>query len=147
MRTLGIDHGEKRIGLAVSDPLGLIAHGLPTLKRSGAEADLAAIGEIIAKQNVTEIVVGLPKNMDDTLGPEAKRAMDFARALRDRFGLPVHLVDERLTSAQAERSLIEADVPRKERKGKTDRIAAQLILQIHLDRKAKGRSKSDETPG
>ncbi|NOZ22276.1 MAG: Holliday junction resolvase RuvX [Planctomycetes bacterium] len=143
MRILGIDHGERRIGLAISDPLGLIAHGLPTLKRSHEEGDFAAIGEIIADQSVTEIVVGLPKNMDDSIGPEAKRAMDFAQKLRERFDLPVHMVDERLTTAQAERSLIEADVSRKKRKGKIDRIAAQLILQIHLDQWS--RTKRRET--
>ena len=135
MRILGIDHGEKRIGMAISDPLGVAAHGLPTLERSGEEVDLKSIGEVIAEKDVDEIVVGLPKNMDDSLGDEAKRAMAFAEKLKQRFSVPVHMVDERLTSARAERSLRQANVPREKRKGKTDRIAAQLILQSYLDRK------------
>lgn len=135
MRVLGIDHGEKRIGLAISDPLGIAAHGLPTLHRTGAAADLDAIGRLISEHGVEEIVVGLPKNMDDTLGEEAKKAMVFAEELRARFLRPVHLVDERLTTVRAHRSMDEANVPRKKRPAKMDMVAAQLILQSHLDRR------------
>jgi len=143
MRILGIDHGEKRIGLALSDPLGITAQGLPTLERRDEEADLAAIGDLISQHAVEDVVVGLPKNMDGTIGEQAERAMAFAEKLRARFGVAVHLIDERLTSVRAERVLREAEVSRKKMRGKSDRIAAQLILQAYLDRADKAASDTD----
>jgi len=132
MRTLGIDHGEKRIGLAVSDALGIAAHGLPTLENRSPQETIAAIRRIIAERNISEIVVGLPLNMDGSKGPQAQAALAFADSLRP-LGLPVHLVDERLTSERARRTLRESGLARSKQRRRVDRMAAQFILQTHLD--------------
>lgn len=133
MRILGIDLGEKRVGLAVSDPLGLTAQGLSTIEHKGTNALLDVIGEVIAERQVAEIVVGLPRNMDGSIGPKAEEAESFADRLRERFGLPVHMVDERLTTVRAEREMLRADLSRKKRQKRIDRMAAQFILQQFLD--------------
>lgn len=139
MRILGVDYGEAVIGLAVSEETGRIAQGLWALRRRGgpggreAADHMEAIAEIAQGREVGEIVVGLPKNMDGTLGPAAQAAQAFAQALGSRTGLPVHLWDERLTTRQAERAMIAAGVRRNKRRAALDVAAATLILQGFLD--------------
>lgn len=135
MRTLCIDYGEKRIGLAISDPLGLTAQGLPTLIRRDEKTDMLKLSEIINEKDVNEIVIGLPRNMDGTLGKKAEEVLRFAELLKSRFSLPVHTVDERLSTVRAHRSMLEGDLSRKKRGKRVDMIAAQLILQCYLDSK------------
>ncbi|HHT9125721.1 MAG TPA: Holliday junction resolvase RuvX [Candidatus Brocadiia bacterium] len=137
MRILCIDYGEKRLGLAVSDPLGLTAQGLPTLIRQDEKSDMLKLSEIINEKVVNEIVIGLPKNMNGTLGKKAEEVLKFVEFLKSRFSLPVHTVDERLSTVRAHRSMLEGDLSRKKRGKRVDMIAAQLILQSYLDRKNK----------
>lgn len=132
-RVLGIDLGERRIGLAVSDELGLVAQGLPTLSRLSFEEDVAALGGIIRKYEVQEVVIGCPRNMDGTWGEEAEKASAFAQELERAFGVRTVLWDERLTTRAAERLLIEASVRRRKRRQVVDQVAAVLILQGFLD--------------
>jgi putative Holliday junction resolvase len=132
-RTLGIDLGDRAVGLALSDPLGLTAQGLPTMECKGARADVATLQRIVAEHEVTRVVVGLPRNMNGSEGPRAQKSRAFARKLRDAIALPVFLWDERLSTKEAERILIAADVSRERRKGLIDRLAAQVILQGYLD--------------
>lgn len=133
-RILGVDYGRRRIGLAVSDGLGLTAQGLDTLAvRSGTEA-VEAVARIAVEHKVEEVVVGMPLNMDGSAGPMALDAEGFAAAVAGRTGLPVVRWDERLTSVAAERAVREMDLRTRGRKGVVDRIAAVLILQGYLDR-------------
>jgi putative holliday junction resolvase len=134
MKTLAVDWGRVRIGLAVSDDLGLTAQGMGTFPRLSETQALDAIATQVDALGVEAIVVGLPRNMDGTDGPSADAARAFARALRDRFGLPVHLWDERLTTRAAERMLVDAGVRRRARRDRVDQVAATLILQGFLDR-------------
>ncbi len=134
MRILGIDPGEVRLGLAVSDELGLTAQGLPTWVSRGRSADLAHFRSLVKELDVAELVVGLPRNMNGTLGPRAEAARELARDLRDTLGLPVTLWDERLTTQAATRALTEAGLSRRRRRGRVDAVAAALILQGYLDR-------------
>ena len=140
MPTLAIDYGERRIGLAVSDPLDLLAHGLPTIDTRKCGDPIEAIGEVAADHDVTEILLGLPKNLDGTLGPAAQKVEAFADELRERLGIEVVLVDERLTTAQAHSRMKQAGMKRKQRAQRADRIAAQILLQSYLDRKKRGTS-------
>lgn len=133
---MGLDYGDRQIGVAVSDELGWTAQGLTVLRNSGDDRVLNDIAKLIAEWNVAELVVGLPKNMNGTIGPRARLVMDFAEELRKIVTIPVHLWDERLTTMSAQRTLIEADVSRKKRKGIVDRIAAALILQNYMDAKS-----------
>jgi putative Holliday junction resolvase len=135
-RYLGIDLGERRVGLAVSDELGLVAQGLPTLKRKGARAELAQLGELIQRLGVEEVIVGYPRNLDGTLGEGAEKASAFARELEQAFPVRTILWDERLTTKAAERFLIETGMRRKRRREVVDQVAAVLILQGYLDRLA-----------
>ena len=135
MRVMGLDYGDKTIGVAISDELGLTAQALEVIKRTTIEKDMERLREIIAEYKVSEIVVGLPKNMDASIGPRGEKSVMFAGRLREAFGLPVHLWDERLTTASAERALLEADVSRKKRKQVIDKLAASLILQSFMDSK------------
>lgn len=137
-KILGIDLGRVRIGLAVSDELGLTAQGLPSLGRGRPEADLGAIRAVIERERVEAVVVGLPRNMDGSLGPAAQAAEAFAADLRRSLGLPVALWDERLTTRAADRMLVEAGVRRARRRQVVDRVAAALILQGYLDRRQAG---------
>jgi len=136
-RLLGLDVGDKTIGVAVSDELGWTAQGLETIKRQSKEKDLTRIQEWIAKYQIGGIVVGLPKNMNGTIGPRAEICQAFARFLEERTSLPVYLWDERLTTMAAERMLISADVSRQKRKNVIDKMAATLILQGYLDAKSR----------
>ena len=133
MRILGIDLGERTLGLAVSDPEGILAGALITLRRSGNAKDLEALAGVLAEQEVGEIVVGLPLNMNGSRGPQAEKAEAFAQLLRERFRLPVHLWDERLSTVAAERVLLEADLSRRKRKKKIDQVAAAFFLQGFLE--------------
>jgi len=133
MRILAIDYGKKRFGLAISDPLGLTAQGLPTLVSQGRKCDLEKIKEIVGSKGVEKIVVGLPRKMDGTIGQAAKEVLTFVEELRRHLGLPVITWDERLTTKRAEREMISADLSRAKRKSRQDKIAAQFILQNFLD--------------
>ena len=132
-RILGLDFGERRIGVAISDALELTAQGVSVLERRTAEADLDAVRALVAQQGVQTIVVGLPLTLKGERGPQAQRAMAFAQRLREALGVPVELVDERLTTVQGERALLETGSSRRKRKQVIDRVAAQLILQHYLD--------------
>lgn len=136
-RLLGLDVGDKTIGVAVSDELGWTAQGVETIKRQSREKDLARIKELIARYQVGAIVVGLPKNMNGTIGPRAELCQAFGKLLEERTSLPVHMWDERLTTMAAERMLISADVSRQKRKTVIDKMAATLILQGYLDAKSR----------
>lgn len=141
-RYLGIDFGTRRIGVAVSDELGLTAQALPTLEPTTEEEALRAIRGFIDQYGVLEVVVGLPKNMNGTLGPAAEAALAFAKRLEEGGATKVTMWDERLTSRAAERLLIEADVSRAKRKRRVDQMAAVLILQGFLDRRCHQRERS-----
>jgi putative Holliday junction resolvase len=139
MKILGLDGGEKTIGVAVSDELGWTAQPVATLRRAGLARDLEALGEIAREHGVAEVVVGHPLNMDGSAGPSARAAEAFAEEVGDALGLPVHLWDERLSTVAAERVLLEADLSRQKRRKVIDRLAAAFILQGYLDRRAKER--------
>ncbi len=132
-----MDYGDRRIGVAVSDELGWTAQGVDTVEKRRDEGELVKIAELVQQYEVEEIVVGLPKNMNGTIGPRGEICMDFAEKLRGQLELPVHLWDERLTTVSAHRTLLEADVSRGKRKQVVDRMAAVLILQNYLDAKTK----------
>lgn len=140
-RVLGLDPGSRTIGVAVSDELHLAAHGLASIAAHPVAGAVDAVKSLVRQYTVGLIVVGLPINMDGTLGPSAEAARDFARRLEDVLPGRVCLSDERLTTVQAERTLLEADVSRSRRKGLRDRLAAVLILQNHLDRE---RARDDD---
>ncbi|HER23858.1 MAG TPA: Holliday junction resolvase RuvX [Candidatus Atribacteria bacterium] len=135
MRILGIDLGEKRIGISVSDELGITAQGLPTINSISPIEDLKSIKEIIDQYKVTKIILGLPKNMNGSLGRQAQKAISFAEILKSSFQLPVELEDERLSTSKAEKFLIENNRSRKKRKKVIDKMSAVIILQSFLDRK------------
>jgi putative pre-16S rRNA nuclease len=133
-RVLGLDVGSKRIGMAVSDALGITAQGLETLQRRNKRLDFAALGRVIREHEVREIVVGLPLRMSGAEGTQAERMQAFAEDLRKTFRLPVHLWDERLTSAEANRLLRETELSIEKRGKAVDRMAAVLILQGWMER-------------
>lgn len=132
-RILGLDVGSKTIGLAVSDPLGITAQGLETIRRKNKRTDLEQLQNVIRKYEVRELVVGYPLRMSGAEGLQAEKMQRFAEELRQRFQIPVHLWDERLSSAQANRLLRETEMSIKRRGEVVDRIAAVLILQSWMD--------------
>jgi len=132
-RILGLDVGARRIGIAVTDPLGITAQGLETLQRKNKRCDLEYFKNLIQNYEVKEIVVGLPLRMSGVEGTQAEKIRAFADDLRKRFNLPVHLWDERLTSAEANRLLRETDLSIEKRGKAVDRMAAILILQSWMD--------------
>lgn len=132
-RILGLDVGSKTIGLAVSDPLGISAQGLETIRRKNKRTDFEQLAQVIQKYEIGELVVGYPLRMSGLEGAQAEKMQRFAAELRQRFELPVHLWDERLTSAQANRLLRETDMSIKRRSEVVDRMAAILILQSWMD--------------
>lgn len=139
MRIIGLDYGTKTVGVAISDALGITAQPVETITRkeeNKLRQTLARIEQIIVEQEVTEIVVGLPKMMDNSEGERAKACKEFAENLERRTGLKVTMWDERLTTVSAEKSLIESGVRREDRKAVIDQIAAVFILQGYLDYKA-----------
>ena len=138
MRILGLDYGSRTVGVAVSDPLGLTAQGVETIwreKENHLRRTLSRIEEIIGEYSVTEIVLGYPTNMNNSVGERALKSLEFRQMLERRTGLPVVMWDERLSTAEAERTLMEAQVRRENRKQYLDQMAAVLILQGYLDRR------------
>jgi putative Holliday junction resolvase len=133
MRIMGIDFGTKRIGVAMSDELLLTAQGLDTIQRKDIKGDLAIIKGIVDKDAVSEVIVGLPLNMKGTYSEKTREAVSFAGELEKMVGVPVKTWDERLTSMQADRAMLEGDMSRAKRRKLSDRLAAQLILQSYLD--------------
>ena len=136
MRILGLDYGSKTVGVAVSDPLGITAQGLETIERkeeNKLRKTLARIEELCREYDVEKIVLGLPKNMNNTLGDRAQVSEEFREMLERRTALPVVMWDERLTTVMAERVLMENKVRREDRKKYIDKIAAVIILQSYLD--------------
>lgn len=133
MRILSLDVGKKKIGIAISGPLGITSQGLDTLFRKNKKNDLERLKKIIRDMDVSKLVVGLPLNMDGTTGAAAEGVYDFVEKLKKEIELPVEFWDERLTTMEANRILLKADLSRKKRKSLDDKIAAQLILQSYLD--------------
>ena len=133
MRILGLDVGTKRIGIAICDELGWTAQGIRTLHRSNGQSDLGEIRDIAREYGVEKIVVGLPRNMNGSLGPQAEMTLGFVRELREILEVPIITWDERLSTVEATKMLIRADLSRKKRRGKVDMTAAILILQSYLD--------------
>ena len=145
MRILGLDYGSKTVGVAVSDPLGFTAQGVEIIRRKSENKmrqTLARIEELIAQYQVEEIVLGLPKNMNNTLGDRAEKSLELKETLERRTGLPVVMWDERLTTVSANRVLMETGVRRENRKEHVDEIAAVFTLQGYLDYLA---NKNEET--
>ncbi|WP_160034450.1 Holliday junction resolvase RuvX [Paenibacillus sp. An7] len=136
MKILGLDYGDRRIGVALSDAFGWTAQGLEVIERRREGDEIVRITELVKMNEVSEIVVGLPKNMNGTVGPRGEICIEFAETLRETLDLPVHLWDERLSTVSAERTLVDADVSRKKRKKVVDKMAASLILQNYLDAKS-----------
>lgn len=132
-RILGLDIGDKRIGIAVSDELGITAQGLETLHRTALEKDISKLLEIINKWSIQRIVVGLPRNMNGTYGPQAEKVKDFAERILSEGVPEIVYWDERLTTAAAERVLLEGNISRIKRKNSIDKLAAVMILQGYLD--------------
>lgn len=137
MRTMGLDVGSKTVGIAISDALGWTAQGIETVKvdEGAGQFGMERIRELVKEYEVSGFVVGFPKNMNNTVGPRAVASQDYAELLKQTFGFPVALWDERLTTMAAERVLIDADVSRKKRKTVIDKMAAIMILQGYLDSK------------
>ncbi len=137
-RILGLDVGSRRIGVAVSDPLGITAQGLETLERRNKKYDFEYLRRLIRQYEIKEIVVGLPLRMSGAEGTQSEKMRAFADDLAKRFGLPVHLWDERLTSAEANRFLRETELSIEKRGKAVDRMAAVLILQGWMEHRAVG---------
>ena len=142
MRIMGLDIGTRTIGIAISDELGITAQGLKTLIRKSMEEDLKEIAAIIRQFEIERIIVGLPQNMDGTLGRQAEKVLRWMEALKEKIEIPVATWDERLSTVGASRVLLEADLSRRKRKKVIDKLAAVLILQGYLDQ---GRRKNDAT--
>lgn len=137
MRVMGLDVGSKTVGIAISDPLGFTAQGVEIIKinEEAKEFGFDRLGELVKEYQVDKFVVGLPKNMNNTEGPSVEASKAYGDKIKEIFNLPVDYQDERLTTVQAERMLVEqADVSRDKRKKVIDKLAAQLILQNYLDR-------------
>lgn len=134
MRVMALDVGSKRIGVALSDPLKITAQGLQTFQRTTLEQDIAGLWKLIEEHEVSQLVVGLPKNMDGSIGFKAEEVQQFIADLTAERQIEVIWIDERLTTVSAERTLLEADVSRSKRKKVIDKMAAVIILQSYLDR-------------
>ncbi|MCM1123293.1 MAG: Holliday junction resolvase RuvX [Eubacterium sp.] len=148
MRIMGLDFGSKTVGVAVSDPLLITAQGIEIIRRKDENKlrrTLARIEELIVEYEVSEIVLGLPKNMNDTIGDRAQLSLEFRDKLERRTGLPVVMWDERLTTVAADKVMMEAGIRREHRKEYVDKIAATFILQGYLDYRADSlRDNADE---
>ena len=129
---MGLDVGSKTIGVAISDELGITAQGFKTIKRKAMEDDLRELYAIISQFQIEKIVVGLPKNMDGSLGKQAEFVLGWIEDLKNKIQLPVETWDERLSTVEATKTLLKADLSRKKRKGVIDKLAAVLILQGYL---------------
>ena len=148
MRILGLDYGSKTVGVAVSDPLGLTAQGVEIIRRkseSKQRQTLARIEELAKEYQAEKIVLGFPKHMNNTIGDRAEKSLEFAEVLKRRTGLPVVMWDERMTTVEANRTLMEASVRREDRKEYVDKLGAVDILQGYLDfcqmQKSRGREE------
>lgn len=144
MRKLALDFGDKKIGVAVSDALNITAQGKGYIKRSDLRKDLEEIKDYIEKYDVDEVIVGMPKNMDGSLGPRAKKTQEFINFLNNNLDITINTWDERLSSKEAERILIKADVSRSNRKEVIDKMAASLILDSYLQANYKIRRNNNE---
>ena len=133
MRILAIDHGTKRMGIAISDEMRTIAQPLEYIPAEPLDKFFDRLAQIIADKQISLIVVGVPRNMDGTYGPAAAKVQEFITALKEAVAVPIKTWDERLTSVQANRYLIEADVRRSKRREKVDKTAAAILLQSYLD--------------
>ena len=133
MKAIGLDYGERRIGVAAGDPLGLTAQPLVVIERTSVAADTARIADIVRRRGADTIVVGLPLQMDGSMGSQARRVRRFALRLGREIGLPVVLWDERLSTAEAERSLLAAGERRSDRRAVRDSVAAAVVLQSYLE--------------
>ncbi len=136
MRVMGLDYGSKTMGVAISDPLGVTAQGIETIHRkeeNKLRQTLARIEALVKEYEVEEIVLGFPKHMNNTIGERAEKSLELKAMLERRTGLPVIMWDERLTTVEAERTLMESNVRREDRKKYVDKIAAVIILQGYLD--------------
>ena len=133
MRILGLDVGDRTIGVAISDPLGFTAQGITTIRRKSEESDIEKLVEICKEYSVETIVSGLPKNMNGTIGEQAEKVQKFCDTLSEHIDIEIKFWDERLTTMAAHRAMLEADMSRKKRKGLVDKIAATYILQGYLD--------------
>lgn len=138
VRILGIDYGDRRIGVAVCDELGMTAQGAATLKRKNRAADIEAIAELVRRHDVVQIVIGYPLRLDGSKGIQCEKVNRFCRRLEARLSLPVIRWDETLSTKEADDILRRAGVPPKKRKGIVDRVAASVILQGYLDALARG---------
>jgi len=134
MRILGIDYGHRRLGIALSDDEKVLASPLPVYSRCNLDVDLAFLLGIVKENEVERAIVGLPRNMNGSIGKMAKEVLSFAGKLQRKINIPVSTFDERMTTVEAERVLVETNLSRKRRKGLRDSIAAVLILQGYLDR-------------
>ncbi|GMW03527.1 MAG: putative pre-16S rRNA nuclease [Candidatus Hydrogenedentota bacterium] len=135
-RILGLDVGDVRIGVAVSDALGMMAHPKETIQCVSLRKDVGAVGRVVEETGSVRVVVGLPLSQDGSENAQSRKSVKFAEALREALGVPVELVDERFTTAIARRSMSDMGVKRDKRKGIVDQIAAQQLLQTYLDRSA-----------
>lgn len=138
MRILALDFGTKRIGAALSDELMITAQGIDTIYRQDPKRDIDFINNLVKTNNVVEVVVGLPLNMNGSYSQKTKEVVEFVDSLTKIVSVPVKTWDERLTTVQAERVLLEADISRAKRRKATDKLAAQMILQSYLDSRKKG---------
>ena len=134
MRILGLDVGQKTIGVAISDPLGFTAQGITTIRREKKLKDIEEVKRKCEEYNVKTIVVGLPKNMDNSIGFAGEKIMEFSQLIKEEIDIPIEFWDERLTTVAAHRAMLEADLSRGKRKKIVDKIAATYILQGYLDR-------------
>lgn len=135
---MGLDVGNKTIGVALSDPMFLLANALETIKRKKASVDIERIKDLVEENDVNLIVVGLPKNMNNTIGPQAMRVISFVDLLKKQVDVEIVYEDERMTTIQSEAVLMDMEVRRENRKKYIDKIAATFILQTYLDRRKNG---------
>ncbi len=141
-RIMGLDVGSRTIGVAISDELGITAQGLKTIRRKSSEEDMKELSQIIDQFEIKKLVVGLPKNMDGSLGKQAEIVFKWIKSVQQKLSLPIVTWDERLSTVGASKILLEGDVSRKKRKGVIDKVAAVLILQGYMDQIRNRRDES-----
>jgi putative holliday junction resolvase len=147
MRYLGLDVGDRTIGVALSDETATLATGLSTIERVGPRKDRKAVADLVREHQAGEVVVGLPRSLDGSVGPRAQKVLEFMEYLRAAVRIPVVPWDERFTTVVAQQALIEADVSRRGRKGLVDKVAATLILQSYLDYRKLADAEPQAKPG
>ncbi len=133
MRVLGLDIGDKTIGVAISDPLGFTAQGITTIRRKNQTIDISELIAICEEYSVDTIVAGLPKNMNGTIGPQSEKVLALCEIIKEKIDIPLKMWDERLTTVAANRAMLEANLSRAKRKKIVDKVAATYILQGYLD--------------